>query len=91
MIIQWTNNIVDQEDKKRFEKTVISAKPVLERQLEIIDDMKRGLDSEEKGLDQFNSVSWPYRQAYLSGYRAALTDVSTLIDLNKQTLPDHKE
>lgn len=91
MIVQWTSQFKDIEDKRRFERSVISSKPVLDRQIEILDDMRDALNSEDKGLSQFDTPAWECKQAYILGYRAALTDIRALINLENQILPDHKE
>lgn len=91
MYVQWTSNLGDTEDKLRFEKTILSAKPVLDRQLEIIDELKAELELNSEGVTQFEVPSWSQKQAYLLGYKAGLNKIASLINLDKQKIPTDQQ
>lgn len=88
MKIQWTNHLKDPEDKSRFARTIESAKPVLDRQIEIINNMEEGLLRSETSLSQFDTPNWDYQQAFKNGYRAGLKEIKQLIDLDN---PDQRK
>lgn len=83
MYIDWTKNIQDPEEKTRFESQVISAKPVLDRLLQLCQD--KGNQIEQNELD-FDKTNWAIRQASFIGSRAALAWMKKLIDLDQQRI-----
>lgn len=91
MYVQWTSHLGDTEDKARFEKTILNSRPVLERQLEIIENLRTDLEFNTEGVEQFNIPSWDYRQAYLLGYKSALRKIADLINLDKQKIPTDQQ
>jgi hypothetical protein len=91
MYVQWTHHIEDSEDKVRFERTILNAKSVLDRQLEIIDDLKAELELNSEGVTQFEVPAWSQKQAYLLGYKAGLNKIASLINLDKQKIPTDQQ
>lgn len=84
MYTKWTSHIKDPEAKKDFEAHIISAKPVLDRQKDILAEEERALDRSELDVKSFSNPNWPNLQAYKFGYRAALGFMTKLTDLDKQ-------
>lgn len=84
MYTKWTEHLNDQEDKARFERLIVSCKPVLDRQLALLKQEEQALDRSEMDVRSFDQPNWDYRQAYKNGYRAALNVSKRLIDLDQQ-------
>lgn len=84
MYTKWTQTIRDPADKDRFEKQIYSAKPVLNRLIDILREDERALNHSETDLKTFESPNWHYRQAFKNGQRNKLEDVLKLIDLDQQ-------
>lgn len=86
MQIDWTKHLTTEEDKKRFEQTVQSAKPVLDRLKQIIQAKEEALGREEMSLKSFEEPNWEYKQAFKNGIRHAYTGMKTMIDLDQQII-----
>lgn len=86
MQIDWTKNLKDPEEIKRFELTVQSAKPVLDRLKDIIDEKENALNRDEMSLKSFDTPNWEYKQAFKNGIRHANHGFRTLIDLDQQII-----
>lgn len=84
MYIEWTSNLRNEDDKRKFEDRVFSAKDVLDRLLEIIEIKEKALDRSETNIDVYNTPSWDYRQAHKNGNRESLSQIKKLIDLDQQ-------
>ena len=91
MFTRWTSHISDPEEKQRFKNQIISAKPVLERLAQLIDEDEAALNSAERSVKQFDSPNWSWKQAYWNGARATLHSQKKIIDLDQQdTTNDRK-
>lgn len=84
MYTKWTQHISDPEQKSRFENTIISSRPVLDRLKELLKEEERGLDRSEIDIKTFDQPNWEFRQAYKNGYRSSLNILMKLIDLDQQ-------
>jgi hypothetical protein len=84
MYTKWTQHLTDEEEKKRFQNQIWSAKPVLERLLLILDEQEKSLDRSEIDPQSFSSPNWAYLQAFKNGDRFRLNYLKTLIDLDQQ-------
>ena len=82
MISDWTKNLKTDEEKQRFENTVLSAKPVLNRLREIVDEKEAALDRDEASIKSFDTPNWAYKQAFKNGIRHANSGFKTLINLD---------
>lgn len=87
MMPQWTNNLKDTEEVKRFKSYLWNSKGVLDRQFEILCDEERALDNKETDADQYESPSWAARQADINGYRRCLRKMKSLITLDLKDKP----
>jgi hypothetical protein len=84
MYTKWYSHIKDPEEQERFRNQVLSAKPVLERLVTLLETELDGLDRSETDIKSFDLPNWAYRQAYKNGARAELNMMTKLIDLNQQ-------
>jgi len=84
MFTRWTSHLRDPEHKERFQDQILSAKPVLNKLLEIIEDQKKEIRKIDTSENVFTDPNWAYKQAYHNGQKAGLDFVAKLIDLDKQ-------
>lgn len=84
MYTKWTSHISDLEEKIRFQAQINSAKPVLERLLQLLQENEEVLDKIDISAKQFDSPNWAYRQAFNNGGRAAFVAIKKLVDLDQQ-------
>lgn len=84
MISEWTRHLKDQKKKAAFEQYVLGSKELLNRQKDILTEMKDAVERKELASDTFEVPNWDYVQARNIGYKAALRDVQTLITVDQQ-------
>lgn len=87
----WTSHIKDPEEKARFLNHIQSAKPVLERLLNILKEREAAIDQIERSVKQFEIPNWDYRQAFYNGERAQVAQIVSIIDLEKQETPNDRK
>lgn len=80
----WTQNLKTSEEKERFQSQVISARPVLERQTQILEELDKASANAILNMSSYDSPSWAYKAADNNGYRRALRAIKTLINLDQQ-------
>lgn len=85
MIPNWTANIKDPDEAKKFRRYIYQSKGVLDRLNQIMADMENDLDNQETDQDQYSSPSWAALQADRNGYRRAIRRIK------KYTTLDQKE
>jgi hypothetical protein len=78
VISQWTQNLVSPDEKERFKNYLLSVRPIIDRQNEILQQWDDELTNKETSEDQYNSPSWAMLQADRNGYRRALRKVKQL-------------
>ena len=78
MYTDWTKNLKNQEDKDRFENSLIGSKIVMDRLVELIDEYEKSLTRSETDVRTFETPGWAYKQAYKNGYRACLQKMKEL-------------
>jgi hypothetical protein len=81
----WTKHLDTQEDKDRFYQAVMSAKPVLSRLKDMIDEKLQSMNFQETSQTNYDKPNWQFWQAHQNGFRQCLLSYSKLID------PDQKE
>lgn len=84
MITAWTKHLKTDEDKDRFNKSLKSARHVLGRLQELLDEEKAGLEAAEISPKIYETPNWDYKQAHTNGFKAALKMVSKLITLDQE-------
>jgi hypothetical protein len=84
MITAWTSHLKTDEEKVRFQNSVLGSKEVLERLQQLSkqaeDDVERG----ENSTKVYDVPNWDYRQADFNGFRRALKLVNRIINLDQQ-------
>jgi Cu2+-containing amine oxidase len=80
----WTNHLKTDEDKKSFAISVSRSKHVLNRLKSLIEQDLEATGKAEISLKAYDNLNWAYRQAHTNGYKKALTNLLTLVDLDKQ-------
>jgi hypothetical protein len=83
MYSAWTKNLKDPEEVIRFQNTVQSAKPVLDRLTELIEEEENALDRSETDIRVFDLPNWAERQAFKNGCRSYMNTVKKLINLDQ--------
>lgn len=84
MISAWTKHLTSEEEKEQFRKEVLGSKVVLNRQLDIMKEMKEDVDNLELNNKIYDLPNWDYRQADMNGYRRCLKQLSVLINLDQE-------
>lgn len=82
MITAWTKHLKTEEEKEKFNKSLMAARFILGRLQELLDEEKTGLESAEISSKIYDSPNWDYKQAHANGFKAALKLVSKLITLD---------
>lgn len=85
MYSAWTKHIKDEKDKENFRNRVLSAKEVLRRLDQIIEEQEQDLTDSSSSIKSFDNPNWALKQAYIQGYNARGKSIRNFIDL------DHKE
>jgi 3-methyladenine DNA glycosylase AlkD len=80
---KWTSHLKTEEEKKRFENSIVGSRIVLERLRDLIDERLKELDKLEV---DFNNPNWSYREASIIGARKDLRDLRKLINLDEQAI-----
>lgn len=84
MYSDWTKHIRDQKDREDFVRDVRGSKRILDHLKGLLVEKERALDRSEMDPKVFDQPNWSHNQAYKNGYRAALTYLITLTDLDQQ-------
>lgn len=84
MYTRWTSHLNTEEEKERFKKDIYSAKPVLERLTEIINEDESLLDRSEIDQRIYDVPNWDFRQAHKNGNRQYMHAIRLLTDLDQQ-------
>ena len=84
MQIDWTKNLKTPEERERFKNTVISARPVLERMTDLINEYMNAADKKLENPSSYDSPSWALKAADRNGFNRALSTIKALINLDQQ-------
>lgn len=84
MYTRWTSHLKTEEEKQRFKNEVISAKRVLERVYQIIDEDKENLAKSEENIKSYTVPNWDYLQAHRNGIASYMREMQTLVNLDTQ-------
>lgn len=90
MYTKWTEHLPE-PDKPLFHNQLRAAKPILERQSQIIKDELASTERSETDVKEYGAASWPYLQADKNGYKRALKFLLKLIDLDQQDQKKDKQ
>ena len=86
MITLWTSHLQDPEDKERFERSILSAKPVLDRLVEIVEGRLKAIDKMETNLETYSSPNWDYKQAHYNGAKGEDKAFLKIINLDQKEI-----
>lgn len=84
MYTRWTQHLTTDEEKESFKKEIYSAKRVLERLRDILNEDEEMLDRSEMDQRTYDMPNWDYRQAHKNGNRQAMRALRLLVDLDQQ-------
>lgn len=87
MYSRWTSHLKTDEEKKSFQNEVISAKGVLERLIQMIDEDVNQLDKSELDQRVYSIPNWSHLQAHKNGNRQSYAAIRQMIDLDQQKGP----
>lgn len=82
MDINWTKNLSDPKLQEDFRRTVLSARPVLDRLRELCEEKEASLDRAELSVNAYDVPNWAAKQAHMNGIRSAYKGIYTLINLD---------
>ncbi len=86
MLSVWTKHIRDDAlQAERFQQGLRSAKPILERLRDIMQEEINRLDRSETNPATYDTASWSHLQAHKNGFRQYHQLLEKLLDL------DHKD
>lgn len=86
MYIDWTKHLSTPEDKENFSRAVYRARHVLDRLKILIQNDLDNTSKAELSIKAYDNANWAYRQAHTNGYKKALNNILTLVDLDKQKM-----
>lgn len=78
MITAWYKHLDDPEQISNFKHTVRSARAVLERQSELLNEMEADVTRQELNPTVYDKPNWDYRQADINGYRRCIKQIRHL-------------
>ena len=76
--VAWFKN-VDPEKRANYEETLRNSSTALSRLYDIVEEKEQTMNSQEVSLSDFDNPSWPYKQAYRNGQKAALKEMKELL------------
>ena len=86
MISAWTQHLKSEEEKERFKLSVLSARPVLERLQELINNREAEMEKLELDTTTYDRPNWDYRQAHNNGFRACLRALKIITNLDPKEI-----
>jgi len=84
MISGWTKNLRTEEEKLRFQSSVIGAKPVLDRLNDLLTEAEQQLDKGLMKESSYDSPNWALKAADRNGFIRAISTIKQLINLDQQ-------
>lgn len=89
MYLRWTQHLKTEEEKQSFTRQVYSAKQVLDRLNEMIQQDYEMLDRSEENQRIYENPSWAYLQAHKNGNRQYMAEMLRLTNLDQQKGPNN--
>ena len=83
MIADWTKSLKTEQEKEEFRRILITS-TIIKRLQEMLLEYEASLDRAEISELSFDKPNWAYRQAYKNGYRACLTKMKELVNLDNR-------
>lgn len=88
MITKWTQHLETEDEKEAFRQEVLSAKRVLERLSDILQEDIEGINNVEMSTKIYDLPNWDFRQAHANGLKQGLNKVLILTNLDQQINKD---
>lgn len=82
--MMWTKNLKTEEEKKRFESSLISAKPILQRLADMLSEEEETISRAEILPEVYDTANWSHLQAHRNGQKSILRKIRQLINLDQQ-------
>ena len=76
--VLWTKHLNGTE-KEDFEAAIRNSRTALNRLSQIIEELDTGLQTKALSLEDFDSASWAYKQAFLNGSKAAYANIKNIL------------
>lgn len=80
----WVRHLKDSEAKNKLEQSVLASSTALSRLYDLLEESERVLDTEETTVADYESPSWPYKQAFRNGQRAKIRELKQLLTFTKR-------
>jgi acetyl-CoA carboxylase alpha subunit len=84
MYTRWTSHLKTEQEKENFKNEVLSAKSVLERLTQMIDEDVNQLEKSENDQRVYSIPNWSHLQAHKNGNRQSYATIRQMIDLDQQ-------
>lgn len=84
MYSRWTQHLKTEEEKESFKREIYSAKTVLERLRDIVNEDESSLDRSEIDQRVYDLPNWSERQAHKNGNRQYMNAIRLIVDLDQQ-------
>lgn len=81
----WTTHLKDEKEIERFKNSLLGSKYLFERELEIINDRLKAIDTIDTSVEKYKQPGWDAIQAHYNGEKAALKWVRELITLDNRS------
>jgi hypothetical protein len=81
--LPWVRHLKDQSSKDKLEQAIRGSVTALSRLYDLLGEKIEVSINQETKVEDFDSSSWAYKQAYRNGYRAALKETKELLSFIK--------
>lgn len=81
--LTWTKKLSDEKQKEEFVKKLYENEEILNALAVILDEKIEASRNNQLSTKSFSSPAWPYEQADSNGYQRALSEIKSLIKLEK--------
>lgn len=81
MWIKWTANLKTESEINAFRDRVFSARPVLDRIVQLLDEKEAAIDRSEIAVAEYDNPNWSHKQAFKNGIRSACADLRLLLTI----------
>lgn len=85
MRLDWTRHCKDEVEKQQYQTSLLRAKWVLDDLSKLVQSNFNSREAAEISPKTYESPNWAFQQAHNNGYKQALKDFQTLINLDQET------
>lgn len=83
MITKWTSHLKDEVEKERFKSSILGSKKVLERLMDMVNEIEEEMNSVEVSPKNYEIPNWDYRQAHYNGFRQCLHQLRKILTIEE--------